>query len=248
MASSIHFNINAAPVHKQVLDGLRRAIISGDLKPGEKLREAALSASAGVSRTIVREALRQLEIEGLITATRNKGAMVRSLSLEEARDIYCIRAFLEGVTTRLFTQRASDEQVTRLERSVDATLVAYGSGNVKRILAARDAFYDELLAGAGSAVLAGTLRSLNARIAHWRAIPLSHPGRSKKRDQEVRRELKRLIRSIRARNVAAAEQAAREHVEGIAAEVMRLYEQDNLAQLPTGAPALRRRRNKSASH
>ena len=96
----------------------------------------------------MREALRQLEIEGLITATRNKGAMVRSLSLEEARDIYCIRAFLEGVTTRLFTQRASDEQVTRLERSVDATLVAYGSGNVKRILAARDAFYDELLAGA----------------------------------------------------------------------------------------------------
>ncbi len=236
MAQSLNLQINTEPIHKQLLDGLRRAIVGGDLKPGEKLREGALSASAGVSRTIVREALRQLESEGLITATRNKGAMVRALSVEEARDIYCIRAFLEGLAARLFTERATGEHLEKLTFAVDAALEAYRSWDVKKILAARDAYYEELLAGAGSDVLAVTLRSLNARIAHWRAIPLSHPGRSKKREQEVRNELKRLIKSIRERDAAAAEMAARMHVEGIASEVMRLYEKENMAHMQGETP------------
>ncbi len=223
--------INTAPIHKQLLEGIRRAIVTGELKPGQKLKEADLSASAGVSRTIVREALRQLETEGLITATRNKGAMVRSLSIDEAKDIYCIRAFLEGLAARLFTERATPAHVDRLAVAVEATLEAYRTWDVKRILARRDAFYEALLAGVGSEVLAVTLRSLNARIAHWRAVPLSHPGRSKKREKEVHNELKQLLQAIRNRNALAAETAARAHVEGIAAEVMRLFEKENIAQM-----------------
>lgn len=230
----LNLQINTAPIHKQLLDGIRKAIVTGDLKPGQKLKETELSNSAGVSRTIVREALRQLETEGLITATRNKGAMVRALSTEEARDIYCIRAFLEGLAARLFTERATQKQLARLAGAVDAALEAYSTWNVRKILAARDAYYDELLAGAGSEVLAVTLRSLNARIAQWRAIPLSHPGRSKKRDKEVRSELKLLLKAIRARDAGAAEDAARAHVEGITAEVMRLFEKEHIEQIPEG--------------
>lgn len=230
----LNLRINTAPIHKQLLDGLRRAIVAGDLKPGQKLKESDLSNSAGVSRTVVREALRQLETEGLITATRNKGAIVRALSVDEAKDIYCIRAFIEGLAARLFTERATQAHVDRLAQAVEATLEAYSTWDVKKILARRDAFYEALLAGVESDVLATMLRSLNARIAHWRAIPLSHPGRSKKREKEVRNELKQLLKAIQTRNAEAAEAAARAHVEGIASEVMRLFEKENIDQMQGG--------------
>ena len=132
---------------------------------------------------------------------------------------------------RAFTERATQLHIEHLTLAVEAALEAYRTWDVKKILAGRDAYYEALLAGVGSEVLAVTLRSLNARIAHWRAIPLSHPGRSKKREQEVRNELKKLLKAIQNRDVISAETAARAHVEGIAAEVMRLFEKENIAQM-----------------
>src|SRR5512143_571714 len=98
----------AAPLRQQVLDGLRRAIIDGQLAPGARLTERELTKMMGVSRTVVREALRQLESEGLIAIIPNKGPVVRELTPAEARDLYSIRAVLEGFAARLFTENARD--------------------------------------------------------------------------------------------------------------------------------------------
>ena len=98
----------AAPLRLQVLDGLRRAIIDGRLAPGARLTERELTEMMGVSRTVIREALRQLETEGLIANVPNKGPVVRALSLAEARDLYMIRAVLEGLGARLFVTNADD--------------------------------------------------------------------------------------------------------------------------------------------
>ena len=101
----------AAPLRLQVLDGLRRAIIEGRLAPGARLTERELTEMMGVSRTVIREALRQLETEGLIANVPNKGPVVRALSLAEAKDLYTIRAVLEGLAARLFVQNAGDVEV-----------------------------------------------------------------------------------------------------------------------------------------
>jgi len=94
----------AAPLRRQVVDELRHSIISGRLRPGARLVERELIAMMGVSRTVIREALRQLESEGLVAMIPNKGPVVRELTLVEAKDLYSIRAVLEGLAARLFVE------------------------------------------------------------------------------------------------------------------------------------------------
>src|SRR5277367_656435 len=91
---------SAAPLRRQVLEELRSSIISGRLLPGARLIERELIAMMGVSRTVIREALRQLEAEGLVSNIPNKGPIVRELTIEEAKDLYAIRAVLEGLAAR----------------------------------------------------------------------------------------------------------------------------------------------------
>src|SRR5690242_17465200 len=124
----------AAPLRQQVLDGLRQAIIAGRLEPGARLTERELTEMMGVSRTVVREALRQLESEGLIENIPNKGPVVRTLSLDEARDLYAVRAVLEGFAARLFADKATAEQTTRLEGALERVVAAYESGDAAQVL------------------------------------------------------------------------------------------------------------------
>ncbi len=111
----------AAPLRQQVLDELRRAIIDGEIAPGSRLVERDLCARMGVSRTVVREVLRQLESEGLVGMIPHRGPVVRALSLDEARELYAIRAVLEGLAARIFATDASAAQVDRLLRTVEAS-------------------------------------------------------------------------------------------------------------------------------
>src|ERR1700730_10311746 len=86
----------AAPLRDQVLDGLRQAIVEQRLPPGQRLIERELVEQIGVSRTTIREVLRQLTAEGLVTTIPQKGAVVAAPSPEEAADLYEVRAALEG--------------------------------------------------------------------------------------------------------------------------------------------------------
>src|ERR1700688_5088920 len=101
---------SAAPLRRQVLEELRQSIIAGRLVPGARLIERQLIAMMGVSRTVIREALRQMESEGLVANIPNKGPVVRELTLAEANDLYSIRAVLEGLSARLFTDHPSPAQ------------------------------------------------------------------------------------------------------------------------------------------
>src|SRR5271168_4501145 len=150
----------AAPLRQQVLEELRQSIISGRLNPGERLIERELIAMMGVSRTVIREALRQLESEGLITIIPNKGPVVRELTLNEAKDLYSIRAVLEGLATRLFVENADDAQVKKLEQALQVTGEAYKRGEPELILEAKNRFYDVLFEGAGSETLSSMIGTL----------------------------------------------------------------------------------------
>ena len=213
---------SAAPLRRQVLEELRQSIIAGRLRPGARLVERELIGMMGVSRTVVREALRQLESEGLVAIIPNKGPVVRELSLDEAKDLYSIRAVLEGFAARLFAENANDAQVGKLVRAVASTSKAYGSDQPDLILEAKNRFYDVLFEGAGSETLSSMIAALHVRIWRWRARGLSHPQRSRERSRESIKALAAVLAAINQRDAGLAERIMRDEVTKAAAEVTRL--------------------------
>lgn len=213
---------SAAPLRRQVLDELRHSIISGRLNPGERLIERELISMMGVSRTVIREALRQLESEGLVAIIPNKGPVVRALTLEEARDLYAIRAVLEGLAASLFVQNATDAEVEKLSQALGAIGDAYDGGDPEHILETKNRFYDVLFEGARSQTLSSMIAMLHVRIWRWRALGLTHPKRSEARSKESMAGLRSMLKVIRLRDATQAEQAIRDEVTKAAKEVMRL--------------------------
>jgi DNA-binding GntR family transcriptional regulator len=212
----------AAPLRRQVLDELRQSIISGRMAPGSRLVERELISMMGVSRTVIREALRQLETEGLIAIIPNKGPVVRELTVAEAKDLYAIRAVLEGLAARLFVQNADAAQVEKLEQELNATEKAYKSGDAAQILASKNIFYDILFEGAGSETLSSMIGTLHVRIWRWRALGLGHPKRTAERWKESIGGLRSMLEAIKKRQAELAEKLMRDEATKAAAEIMRL--------------------------
>jgi DNA-binding GntR family transcriptional regulator len=212
----------SAPLRQRVESVLREAIVSGTLQPGQRLTERELTQMTGVSRTLVREALRQLEAEQLITVIPNKGPVVRELTRREAQEIYDIRAVLEGLAARQFAMSADDAAMQRLREAASVAAIAYEQGDLPQALQYHNRFYDVLFDGAGSDTLRSMLAALHARVLRWRALGLMHPKRSSTRSMEAAKGLKRMFAAINSRDPEKAEHATRQQAEHGAAEVMRL--------------------------
>lgn len=213
---------SAAPLRRNVVDALRTAIIEGRLAPGARLIERELIQMTGVSRTVIREALRQLESEGVVATIPNKGPVVRQLTLDEAKDLYLIRAVLEGLAAKMFVGKASDAELAELKLALDDTVAAYREGDPELVLNAKNRFYEILTRGAGSDILSQMLSTLHARIRRWRALGLGHPKRSPTRSRESVKGLRDLFDAIKRRDADGAEDIARDEVANAGAEIMRI--------------------------
>ena len=102
----------------RVFHRLREDILSGKYKENDELKEVAIGEELGVSRTPVREAFRQLELEGLIQIVPNKGAYVTGITEKDVRDIYMIRSLLEGLCARWATEHITPEQMAEMEENI----------------------------------------------------------------------------------------------------------------------------------
>lgn len=167
----------AAPLRRQVIGLLREAISNGDFPPGERLMEKTLCDRYAVSRTVVREALRHLEAEGLVDMVAHRGPVVRVLSAQEADSLYEVRGALEGLAGQLFAERAGAAQRERLVQALDQVRTAVGNGSRPELLAAKSLFYDVLTEGAGNPVIRSSLRTVRAQIRMLRGVSLRAKGR-----------------------------------------------------------------------
>jgi GntR family transcriptional regulator, trigonelline degradation regulator len=207
VASALRVERTPAPVRAQVLDNLRQAIVARQFAPGQRLIERELVELTGVSRTSIREALRELAAEGLVTAIPNRGTVVASVTPDEARQLYEVRSALEGLAGRLFVQNASQAQRAALLRALQR--VEKLAARDAPMLAAKDSFYEVLFEGGGNEALRAVVAGLHARVSVLRSLSLAVPGRSARSVAE----LQAIVDAVLANDAEAAAAACSRHVE-----------------------------------
>mgnify|MGYP001101748763 CR=1 FL=1 len=167
----------AAPVREQVAAAMRAEIVGGALVPGGRLYEKTLCERYGVSRTVIREVLRQLESESLVTVRPGHGPMVTVLTPADIEALYEVRQELEGLAAELFARRATDEQALGMLELVRGMEQSYLHGTLESRGESKDEFYRRLLEGAGNPVLSSTLEGIHARIGIFRYFAFTDPER-----------------------------------------------------------------------
>jgi DNA-binding GntR family transcriptional regulator len=216
----VDLKVAAQTVQVQTANKLRDAILSGYFKPGQRLVEAELCESMQVSRTTVREALRRLEGERLITIVPNRGPSVSEITWDEARQIYDVRALLEGEAAALVAANATAEEKRDMAQALKAFVAADDADDAMGRLTSTSRFYDVMLRGCGNTIIREMLQGLVARINVLRARSMSAPGRAKYSAMEMRRMLK----AIEKNDAAAARAAAVEHVRKACAAAKTVFE------------------------
>jgi DNA-binding GntR family transcriptional regulator len=154
-----------SPLRDKVAGEIRAAILSGHFKPGGRLIEDRLAEEFGVSRNPIREAIRTLASEGLIEVTARRGAVVASLSREEAEELLEVRATLEGANARLAARRRNPEVHAKLRTILDQGSAAILAGRIEELPALNDAFHTLLAEAGQNRVMADLMRTMRDRSA-----------------------------------------------------------------------------------
>lgn len=208
-----------APLRREIETRLRTAIMQGQFQPGQRLIERELCEMLGVSRPSLREALRHLEAEELVTLWPNRGPAVAEITIAEASEIYEVRAMLEGLAARLFTRRASDAEVAKLCEAEAELKKAGTGGSAVHLLDRKNKFYELLLGGCGNRVVQRVLNQLHNRLRLLRAEILA--GRTKAAFAEINK----IVEAIKRRDEDAACLANIEHIERAGKVALRSLEQ-----------------------
>jgi DNA-binding GntR family transcriptional regulator len=201
----------SAPLRRKISSLLRQAIETQMLPAGTRLIEKNLCQELNVSRTALRESLRELEAEGLIT-NGAKGMVVAAISAEEAINVYAVRGALEALVVEQFAERADDEAMKALEVSVDILAKSYEQQDVKKIVVAKAEFYEALCNGASNLIALELLTRLNSRITRLRFASLSKSSRLPTSISEIRD----LVAALKQRNAGEARAIALRHVSNAA--------------------------------
>lgn len=209
----------------RVEEFLRTSIMDGRIKGGERLREVELCEQLNISRSTLREALRTLEAERLISIEPHRGPTVVRITEKAARDLYALRALLEGFAAHEFARLASDADVERLRKAVQALNRQAKGSNKSALLAAKRDFYDVLLSGCENDLVKDMLPGLLSRINLLRATSFARPDRL----PESMAEIDHIFERILARDPLGAQAAAQSHIvnaQRTALEVLRRQQEE----------------------
>jgi DNA-binding GntR family transcriptional regulator len=149
------------------------------------------------------------------------------LTAEEAKDIYRIRAVLQGLAAHDFVENADEHQHAALRAALEAVIAAYDAGDAERTVATKTEFYERLYSGAASETLSSMLATLHARMWRWRALGIAHPLRSEERSHESVENLRAIVAAIARGDGDEAERITRLEASQAAEEVLRLLAADD---------------------
>jgi len=207
----------AASLRHQVTENLRLAILDGRLLPGQKLIERELCQRLEISRPLLREALQQLQAEGLVTSVLHKGPFVTLIGADEVDEIYQVRTALESLVGRAFTENATDAEVTALRAALEALRPSVAEDSPRDLLVAKGGFYAVLFEGCRNRVATQILTQLNNRMMLYKRLSLSAPGRP----GETLAELEAIVAAIEARDGDRAAELCAVHVANARRTVIR---------------------------
>ncbi len=193
----------------KVFHTIREDILSGKYRYNEELKEKTIGDELGVSRTPVREALRQLELEGLVTIIPNKGAYVVGISKEDIKDIYEIRSRLEGLCAKWACSNITKEQLDELDENIYLSEFHAGKdGHAEQILELDNKFHEILYEASKSPVLEHTLSDFHHYVQRVRKITLADPKRAVASNEEHRQ----IVEALKAKDSKKAEKLATLHM------------------------------------
>ncbi|SFR75158.1 GntR family transcriptional regulator [Anaeromicropila populeti] len=192
----------------RVFSQIREGILSGKYKSGDELKESTIGQELGVSRTPVREALRQLELEGLVKIIPNKGAYVNGLSSKDLKDIYSIRSYLEGLCARWACANITEEQIEDLEEIIYLSDFHAQKMHHEQLLELDNKFHDVLYEASNSKMLKHLLKDFHHYVQRVRKTTLSAMERAIESNQEH----KAILEALKEKNCDKAEELAHQHL------------------------------------
>jgi len=192
----------------KVFARLKSAILSGEYNDGAELRENTVAEKLGVSRTPVREAIRQLEKEGLVEVYPNRRAHVKGITFKDVEDIYQIRSRLEGLCARMAVSSISEEQLNHLEEIIFLTKYYEQKNDAEHLLMMDGQFHEVLYASCGSKILENQLRDYHQYVKSARLTSLKRQERTRKSVEEH----EEILEAIKSRDAVRADELARNHI------------------------------------
>ena len=195
----------------RVFQKIREDILNGKYKENDELRENTIGKELGVSRTPVREALRQLELEGLVSIIPNKGAYVTGISHKDVWDIYVIRSMLEGLCARWAAEHIKEAQLDELEETIllsEFQMKKESGFSAEQVAALDSRFHSILYEASGSRILSHVLTDFHNYVQTARTSSVVSEDRARKSIREHRQ----ILRAIRDRDGEMAEHLANEHI------------------------------------
>lgn len=192
----------------QVFQKLRKDILSGKYQPGDELVESTVGKELGVSRTPVREAIRQLELEGLVELIPNKGTVVNGISVKDMKDIYSIRSKLEGLCAGWAARYRTEEELERLEETVYLSKFHAQKEHYDQVFELDSRFHEILYEASHSKILAHTLSDFHQYVQKARKLSITSRVRSKNSNEEH----EKILEAVRDGDEKRAEELATQHI------------------------------------
>nr|WP_307991639.1 GntR family transcriptional regulator [uncultured Niameybacter sp.] len=200
-----------ASLRGKVFSAIREAILDGSYQPGDILRESSIASELGVSRTPVREAIRQLELEGLVQSIPNKETFVAGITDEDVEDIYLIRSRLEGLAARKAAMKITEEELRQMEEILALTAFYVEKNEFNQLKELDHKFHDIIYKATHSKTLNHMLSDFHQYVQKARKASISTPGRAK----ESWKEHEAIYLALKERNGERAEKLIEQHIRNV---------------------------------
>ena len=196
------------PLRDVVFNTLRQEILTGKLKPGERLMEIHLANKLGVSRTPIREAIRKLELEGLVLMVPRRGAEVAQISWKSLKDVLEVRRTLDMFAIELACERITDKELALLEEACEKFEAAVETKDTRKIAEADVAFHDIIVASTGNERLIQLVSNLSEQMYRYRFEYIQETAQH----QTLVREHREMYESIKNKDKEAAIDVVKTHI------------------------------------